>query len=37
MKIESWKCIDISKIVEYLSELTLQQSFLKLTQLQGVT
>ena len=37
MKIESWKCIDISKIVEYLSELMLQQSFLKLTQLQGVT
>ena len=37
MKIESWKCIDISKIVEYFSELTLQQSFLKLMQLQGVT
>ena len=37
MKIESRKCINISKIVEYLSELTLQQSFLKFMQLQGVT
>ena len=36
MKIESKKCINISKIVEYLSELTLQQSFLKFKQLQGV-
>ena len=37
MKIGSRKCINISKIVEYLSELTLQQSFLKFMQLQGVT
>ena len=37
MKIESRKCINISKIVEYLSELTLQQSFLKFMQLHGVT
>ena len=36
MKIESRKCINISKIVEYLSKLTLQQSFLKFMQLQGV-
>ena len=37
MKIESRKCINIRKIVEYLSELTLQLSFLKFMQLQGVT
>ena len=37
MKIESRKCINLSKIKEYLSELTLQQSFLKFMQLQGVT
>ena len=37
MKIESRKCINISKIVEYLSELTLRQSFLKFIQLQGLT
>ena len=36
-KIESRKYISISKTVEYLSELTLQQSFLKFMQLQGVT
>ena len=36
MKIER-KCINITKIVEYLSELTLQQSFLKFMQLMGVT
>ena len=33
MKIESRKCISTSKIVEYLSELTLQQSFLEFMQL----
>ena len=37
MKIESRKCINISKIVEYPSKLTSQQSFLKFMQLQGVT
>ena len=37
MKIESRKYINISKIVEYLLELTLQQSFLKFMELQGVT
>ena len=37
MKIESRKCISLSKITEYFSELTLQQSFLKFMQLQGVT
>ena len=37
MKIESRKYISISKTVEYLSELMLQQSFLKFMQLQGVT
>ena len=37
MKTESRKCININKIVENLSELTLQQSFLKFMQLQGVT
>ena len=37
MKIESRKCINISEIVEELSELTLQQSFLKFIQLYGVT
>ena len=37
MKIESRKCINISKIAEHISELTLQQSFLKFMQLQGVT
>ena len=36
-EIERRKCINISKIVEYLPELTLQQSFLKIMQLQGVT
>ena len=35
MKVQSRK-INISKIVEYLFELTLQQSFLKFMQLQGV-
>ena len=37
MKIESRKCINISKIVEYLSELTLQQNFLNFMQLHCVT
>ena len=37
MKIASRKCINISKIVEYLSELTLQLNFLKFMQLQGMT
>ena len=37
MKIESRKCINITKIVEYLPGLTLQQSFFKLMQLQGIT
>ena len=36
MKMESRKCINISKIVEHLSEVTLQQNFLKLKQLQGM-
>ena len=36
MKIESRKCINIRKIVEYLLKLTLQLSFLKFMQLQGV-
>ena len=37
MKIERRKFMNISKIVEYFSERTLQQSFLKFLQLQGVT
>ena len=37
MKIESRKCINISKIIESLSELTLQLRFLKFMQLQGLT
>ena len=37
MKIKSRNCINIIKIVGYLSELTLQQSFLKFMQLMGVT
>ena len=34
---DSRKCINISKIVEHLSEVTLQQNFLKFRQLQGMT
>ena len=33
MEIENRKCINTSKIVEHISELTLQQSFLKFMQL----
>ena len=36
MKIESRECMNISKIAEHISELTLQQSFLKFMQLQGL-
>ena len=37
MKIESRKCINISKIAEYPSELTLLKRLLKFMQFQGVT